>query len=95
MVESSLYMITSEKKQGIITDLRKHDKDGGSPAVQVGVLTERIKELTGHLQTNKKDHMARRGLLQMVGARKRHLKYIASKDSQEYLNLIKKLGLRR
>lgn len=95
MVESFKRMIASEKKQGIITDLRKHDKDGGSPAVQVGILTERIKELTDHLKVNKKDHMARRGLLQMVGARKRHLKYIASKDSQQYLNLIKKLGLRR
>lgn len=88
-------MISSEKKQAVIADLRKHDKDGGSAAVQVGILTKRITELTDHLKQNKKDHAARRGLLQMVGARKRHLKYIASKDSQEYLNLIKKLGLRR
>jgi len=88
-------MITSEKKQVIIGDLQRHKADGGSPAVQVGILTERIKELTEHLKINKKDHMARRGLLQMVGARKRHLKYIASKDSQQYLALIKKLGLRR
>lgn len=88
-------MITGEKKQAIIADLQKHKNDGGSPAVQVGILSERIKELTEHLKINKKDHMARRGLLQMVGARKRHLKYIASKDSQEYLDLIKKLGLRR
>lgn len=88
-------MITSEKKAAVITDLQKHDKDSGSPRVQVGILTNRIAELTGHLKVNKKDHMARRGLLQMVGARKRHLKYIASRDSQEYLDLIKKLGLRR
>ncbi|MDQ3158640.1 MAG: 30S ribosomal protein S15 [bacterium] len=88
-------MITSEKKQAVIADLKKSEKDVGSSAVQVGVLTERINELTGHLQTNKKDHMARRGLLQMVGKRKKHLAYIAKKDSDEYLALIKKLGLRR
>ncbi len=88
-------MITSEKKQAVIADLRKHDKDGGSPAVQVGILTSRIAELTDHLKINKKDHAARRGLLQMVGTRRRLLRYIARKDSQEYLNLIQKLGLRR
>lgn len=88
-------MIVSEKKQAIISDLQKHAKDGGSSAVQVGIMTERIKELTEHLKINKKDHMARRGLLRMVGDRKRHLKYIASQNSQEYLDLIKKLGLRR
>jgi small subunit ribosomal protein S15 len=88
-------MITSEKKQAVISDLAKHETDKGSSAVQVGILTKRIEEITEHLQTNKKDHMARRGLLQMVGARKRHLAYIAKKDSNEYLSLIKKLGLRR
>ncbi len=88
-------MITSEKKQVIIGDLQRHKADGGSPAVQVGILTARISELTGHLKINKKDHMARRGLLQMVGNRKRLLRYIASKDSQQYLDLIKKLGIRR
>lgn len=88
-------MITSEKKQAVISDLAKHKTDKGSSAVQVGILTKRIEEITEHLQTNKKDHMARRGLLQMVGARKRHLAYIAKKDSNEYLSLIKKLGLRR
>ena len=88
-------MISTEKKQKVITDLQKSKNDNGSSAVQVGILTERIKELTGHLQVNKKDFMARRGLLQMVGARKRHLKYIASKDSKAYLELIKKLGIRQ
>lgn len=88
-------MITSEKKQAVIADLQKNKKDTGSSAVQVGILTERIKELTEHLKVNKKDFMARRGLLQMVGQRKRHLKYIADHDSAEYLNLIKKLGIRR
>lgn len=88
-------MITVEKKQGIVADLQANKKDTGSPAVQVGILTERIKELTEHLQTNKKDFMARRGLLQMVGKRKRLLKYIVEHDSQEYLDLIQKLGIRR
>ncbi len=88
-------MISTDKKQAVIADLQKSKNDTGSSAVQVGILTERIKELTGHLQVNKKDFMARRGLLQMVGARKRHLKYIASKDSKAYLELIKKLGIRQ
>lgn len=88
-------MISTEKKQQIITDLQSKKEDTGSPAVQVGILTERIKELTEHLKQNKHDFMARRGLLQMVGKRKRLLKYIAEKDSQEYLKLIKKLGIRR
>lgn len=88
-------MITSEKKQAIIADLQKGKTDTGSPSVQVGVLTERIKELTEHLRANKHDFAARRGLLQMVGQRRRLLKYIAGKDSQAYLDLIKKLGLRR
>lgn len=88
-------MITSEKKQAIVADLANNAKDSGNPAAQVGILTARIKELTEHLQTNKKDHMARRGLLQMVGKRKRLLRYIAEKDSQTYLTLIQKLGIRR
>jgi small subunit ribosomal protein S15 len=88
-------MISTEKKQEIVADLGDNKKDTGSPEVQVAILTARIVELTEHLKVNKKDHMARRGLLQMVGKRKRLLKYIASKDSQAYLELIKKLGIRR
>lgn len=88
-------MITSEKKQAVIKDNAKHKTDTGSSAVQVAILTKRIEEITEHLKTNKKDHMARRGLLQMVGQRKRHLAYIAKKDSDAYLALISKLGLRR
>ncbi len=87
-------MISSEKKTKIVTDLQKDKKDTGSPAVQVGILTERIKEITEHLQSNKHDFMARRGLLQMVGKRKRLLKYIAEKDGRSYLDLKKKLGIR-
>lgn len=88
-------MITTENKQAIVADLATSQKDSGNPAAQVGILTARIKELTEHLKINKKDHMARRGLLQMVGKRKRLLRYIAEKDSQTYLTLIQKLGIRR
>jgi small subunit ribosomal protein S15 len=87
-------MITSEKKQVAIKSLQTSKMDTGSPAVQVGIITERIKELTQHLQTNKHDYMARRGLLQLVGRRRSLLKYIAQKDAQEYLSLIQKLGIR-
>ncbi len=88
-------MITAEKKTAIVKDLQSHKTNTGSPTVQVGIMTERIKELTGHLKVNKKDFAARRGLLQLVGKRKRHLQYIAGKDGQAYLDLIKKLGIRR
>ena len=88
-------MISTEKKSKIVADLQKDKKDTGSPEVQVGILTARIIELTDHLKINKHDFMARRGLLQMVGQRKRLLKYIASKDGEGYLALIKKLGIRR
>lgn len=88
-------MISTTKKSKIIADLQADKKDTGSPAVQVGILTERIKELTAHLKTNKHDFMARRGLLQAVGKRKRLLKYLASQNGKAYLSLIEKLGLRR
>ena len=88
-------MISSEKKQAIVKDLQSSKNDTGSPAVQVGILTSRIAEVTEHLKANKHDYMARRGLLQMVGQRRRLLKYIAEKDSKAYLELIKKLGIRR
>ena len=88
-------MISSEKKQTAIKSVQVHAKDTGGSSAQVAVLTERIKELTEHLKINKHDYMARRGLLQMVGKRRRLLKYIADRDTQGYLNLIKKLGIRR
>ncbi|MEO8784911.1 MAG: 30S ribosomal protein S15 [Candidatus Saccharimonadales bacterium] len=88
-------MLSTEKKQAIVKDLQTNSKDTGSPEVQVGILTTRISELTEHLKINKKDFAARRGLLQMVGQRKRLLRYIARKDSNIYLALIKKLGIRR
>lgn len=88
-------MISTDKKSKIVADLQKDKKDTGSPEVQVGILTARINELTDHLKANKHDFMARRGLLQMVGKRKRLLKYIAAKDGQGYLELTKKLKIRR
>ena len=88
-------MITTEKKTAAIKSTQAHKNDTGSPSAQVAVLTERIKELTEHLQTHKHDFMARRGLLQMVGQRRRLLRYIAKHDSKAYLDLIKKLCIRR
>lgn len=88
-------MISSEKKSAVVKDLQAHKTDTGSPEVQVGILTERIKELTEHLKVNKKDFAARRGLLQMVGKRRRLLRYLANKDSKAYLTLIQKLGIRK
>lgn len=88
-------MISTEKKTKIVTDLQRSKTDVGSPEVQVGILTERVKELTTHLKANKHDFMARRGLLQAVGKRKRLLKYLASQDGKGYLALVKKLGLRK
>lgn len=88
-------MISSEKKVQVTKDLKAHDKDTGSPAVQVGIMTARIAELTEHMKANKHDFMARRRLLQLVGKRKRLLKYIAQQSGDEYLALIKKLGIRR
>lgn len=87
-------MITSEKKQTALKSVQAHDKDTGGAAAQVAILTERIKELTEHLKVHKKDFAARRGLLQLVGRRRRLLRYIANRDSQGYLALIKKLGIR-
>ncbi len=88
-------MITTEKKTAAIKSAQTHKDDTGGASSQVAVLSERIKEITEHLKLNKHDFMARRGLLQMVGRRRRLLRYIAKRDSQAYLDLIKKLGIRR
>ncbi len=88
-------MISSEKKAEVTKDLKAHDKDSGSPAVQVGIMTSRIAELTDHMEKNKHDFAARRRLIQLVGKRKRLLKYIAEQNGDDYLKLIKKLGIRR
>lgn len=88
-------MITKENKKAEIAKTQLHKNDVGSPQAQVAVLTARIKEITEHLQSNKHDHMARRGLLQMVGQRKRLLKYVERKDFEGYRKLVSDLGLRK
>jgi small subunit ribosomal protein S15 len=81
--------------QEIITEFGKHDSDTGSPEVQVALLTERIIHLTDHLRTHKHDHHSRRGLLMLVGKRRRLLNYLKSQDVERYRSLIAALGLRR
>lgn len=84
-----------EKKTGIIGDFALHEGDTGSPEVQIALLTERINHLNEHLQTNKKDHHSRRGLLKMVGKRRGLLNYLKSKDIERYRAIIERLGLRK
>lgn len=87
--------LLKDEKQGIITDNARGDKDTGSPEVQVAVLSRRISELTEHLKLHPKDHHSRRGLIRMVGRRKRLLDYLRAEDIERYRALIAKLGLRR
>ena len=87
-------MIQKEKKQEVIAAYKTHESDTGSPEVQVAVLTERIKELTEHLKVHTKDFHSRRGLLKMVGSRRRLLRYLKDKDFSRYRGLIERLGLR-
>ena len=87
--------ITAEQKTQIVTDHKIHDKDTGSPEVQIALLTKRITELTDHLRTHKKDHSSRRGLLKMVSKRNSLLKYLTREDRTRYQQIIGKLGLRK
>jgi small subunit ribosomal protein S15 len=87
--------ITAERKQAIIKEYATNAKDTGSPEVQVAVLSERIKNLTDHLQTHEKDFHSRRGLLVMVGQRRRLLDYLKRQNAARYQELIQRLGLRR
>lgn len=87
-------MVTSEKKPATTASLKVSKGDTGSSVVQATNLTKRIELLTGHVKTNKHDFMARRGLLQLVGQRRRLLQYIAKKDPNKYLEVVKQLGLR-
>jgi small subunit ribosomal protein S15 len=87
--------LTQTRKQELIAEYQTHDTDTGSSDLQVAMLTERINQLTRHLQSNPKDHASRRGLLQMIGRRKRLLAYIQSKDYSRYQALIRRLGIRR
>jgi len=88
-------MMTAERKQEVIGSYRRSDTDTGSPEVQIALLTERIKYLTGHFKTHSKDHHSRRGLLKMVSLRRRLLDYLSRTDSQRYKVIIEKLDLRR
>lgn len=88
-------MITKDTKAKVIADVQVHKSDVGSTQAQVAILTQRIKEVTAHLQGNKQDIHGRRGLLQMVGRRKRLLKYLQAKNYEAYQSLIAKLGLRK
>lgn len=88
-------MISKEKKSQIIAQYGRKPGDTGSPEVQIAILTERINELTQHLQSNPKDHHSRRGLLMMVGRRRGLLDYLAKKNLNGYRELIAKLGIRK
>jgi small subunit ribosomal protein S15 len=87
--------ITTEDKQTLIGQFQRDQKDTGSPEVQVSILTKRIKNLTEHFKSHKKDHHSRRGLLGMVSRRRKLLDYLKKKDYQKYVNTIKELGLRK
>lgn len=86
--------LPKEEKSGIIDDFKIHETDTGSPEVQIAILSRRIKDLTEHLQEHKKDHHSRRGLLKMVGQRRRLLNYLKENDIERYRTVVKKLGLR-
>jgi len=86
---------TSEEKKALIDQYKLHESDTGSPEVQIGLLTHRITYLTDHLKVHNKDHHSRRGLLMLVGRRRRLLNYVKNKDVQRYRQIIETLGLRR
>ncbi len=87
--------VTKDQKREIIEHHRIHERDTGSPEIQVALLTERINQLTEHFKIHKKDHHSRRGLLKMVGKRRRLLEYLKGKNVQRYQTLINELGLRK
>jgi len=87
--------LSAAQKQAIIEEYHLHPQDTGSPEVQVALLTTRINQLIDHLKTHKHDEHSRRGLLKLVGQRRRHLAYLKRKDAQRYQELIQRLGLRK
>jgi len=88
-------MLTKIKKQKTIKETQIHDKDTGSPEVQIGILTKRIQELANHLKKNNKDKHSRRGLLQMVADRQTHLKYLEKKSTRRYNSVLAKLDIKK
>lgn len=87
--------LTREKKERLIREYRMHDKDTGSPEIQIALLTERINELTEHLKKHSKDFSSRRGLLKLVGKRRRLLDYMKDTDLDGYRKIVEELGLRK
>lgn len=87
--------LTKSEKDVVVDQFHRHETDTGSPEVQVALLTKRIVRLTDHLKDNKHDEHSRRGLLKLVGQRRRHLNYLSSKDEAKYQEIIERLGLRR
>ncbi|PYT12534.1 MAG: 30S ribosomal protein S15 [Acidobacteria bacterium] len=87
--------LTKESKSDIINSYRVHPSDTGSPEVQIAILSHRIEDLTGHFNAHAKDHHSRRGLLKMVGTRRRLLDYLKNRNAERYRELIKKLGIRK
>lgn len=88
-------MLTKEKKESLVKEYRRHELDSGSTEVQIALLTERIRQLTEHLQAHGKDHHSRRGLMMLVGQRRRLLRYLGREDPERYKALIAELGLRK
>ncbi|MEK7542871.1 MAG: 30S ribosomal protein S15 [Patescibacteria group bacterium] len=86
-------MLTKRKKQTVIKESQKHEKDTGSAEVQIGLLTKRISELADHLKKHAKDHHSRRGLIMMVGKRRKFLQYLHKTDEKKYIKIAKKLSL--
>lgn len=87
--------LSKERKTSLIGDYQKHDGDTGSPEVQIAILTERITYLTDHFKTHSKDHHSRRGLLKLVGQRRRLLDYLKSREFARYAAVIQRLGIRK
>lgn len=88
-------MVSAERKNSLIDEYRTHERDTGSPEVQVALLTERVNQLSEHFKVHGKDHHSRRGLLKIVSQRRRLLDYLRRTDAERYRNLIQRLGLRR
>ncbi|MBF0491463.1 MAG: 30S ribosomal protein S15 [Deltaproteobacteria bacterium] len=88
-------MLLESQKKEVISKFKQHDADTGSPRVQIALLTERINSLTEHFKSHKKDHSSRRGLLQLVGQRRRLLDYVKRKDHPQYAQLLESLNLRK
>ncbi len=89
------FMLSKRVKENVLKPVKRHDSDTGSPEAQVALLSRQIEELSTHLRKHKKDFHSRRGLLQLVADRRKHLKYLERKDAKAYASLIEKLGLKR